>query len=757
MRNRVIIAAAALLLASATHAQAQQPASQNGVTPQMGSIDFGARLTSTSGDEARYERYRDLRSGVYSHITFEKSSESYRFDAYAENIGYHDQRYVANYRNSKLKGNFMWDSIPLNYSYITVTPYAGPDIAGTTATLTIDPTVRQAVQDKTLIGIPANIGQLGQSIYRSLAHPFDLQQRRDILSLGASYDATKEIGLDFLFSSTKKTGDQPFGASFGFAAGVEVPYPLDQRTNDFSAGVEWANQKGMARFNYDASYFNNNVQTLVWDNPMWGPVDATFSNGYSTGFGASRGRLALPPNNHQNVFSFVGLYKLPYRSTLNGVFTITDQKQNEALIPFTINQAIINDPTDYPLHMDRTTAEAAVRGYNLRLNFTSRPTRLITFTAAYRYNEHNNQTPMFDAVEYVRMDQVWEETGGDTEQFDVRRNTFDANISFNVMPRSTLRVGYGYDGFNRNNIETGEPSRAYSNMADNAVRVSWDTVSSQYITLRGTYEHVVRRGSGFHESVIEDGGAQPGLRYYDESDRDRDRGTILAVITPIDTVSLNISYTGGKDTYTGPGHEFGLLDNSNNTINFGVDFMPRDQVSFGMNYGRDIFKTTQKSRNANPPPDPSFGDPNRDWYLDNDEHVNNFDLYLDLKQLVEKTDVNVTYDYSDSDNSYVHYGPRIDQLAAAGQFIPLPDATNKWQRFTVDVKYFFQPKIGIAVSYWYENFKDTDFATIDSNGPVGYDAATGTPRVDWLGGLILGYAPRPYTGNTGFVRLLYLF
>jgi hypothetical protein len=34
---------------------------------------------------------------------------------------------------------------------------------------------------------------------------------------------------------------------------------------------------------------------------------------------------------------------------------------------------------------------------------------------------------------------------------------------------------------------------------------------------------------------------------------------------------------------------------------------------------------------------------------------------------------------------------------------------------------------------------------------------TDTARIDWLGGLVTGYGNRPYTGQTGLVRLFYEF
>ena len=45
--------------------------------------------------------------------------------------------------------------------------------------------------------------------------------------------------------------------------------------------------------------------------------------------------------------------------------------------------------------------------------------------------------------------------------------------------------------------------------------------------------------------------------------------------------------------------------------------------------------------------------------------------------------------------------------------------------FTADVKYFFTTDVGIGFAYWYEKLNVIDFATIDSNGSVGFTPATG--------------------------------
>src|SRR5512140_2599851 len=121
MRIRVMSGAGALLLAFASLAAAQQKPADPAATPGVltGTIDVGARTESTTGDEARLERYRDLQPGVASQIVLFKNPDEYLFGFRAENIGYHDQRYVVNYNGGKAKLTGMWDSIPLNYSYLT--------------------------------------------------------------------------------------------------------------------------------------------------------------------------------------------------------------------------------------------------------------------------------------------------------------------------------------------------------------------------------------------------------------------------------------------------------------------------------------------------------------------------------------------------------------------------------------------------------------------------------------------------------------
>ena len=795
MRTRFLTIAALLLVARVGYAQAppSQPAQPAARSPFQGNVDFGGLFTTTDGDEARYERYRDTRDGVFSNLTVNRTTSSSVFSAHALHPGYRDQRYDATLLTRRANVLFDWVSVPLNYSYIVVTPFATNG-----STLTLDNNAQQAVQgptnatnDGTAVGIPCapgappaacgNATQVAQaltnrSIYNTLASPFELRHVRDTANVGLNFAATRAIDVDANFRSSAREGQQPWGASFAFNTAMELPQPINQRTNDLSVGTSWSNPRGMFRLGWDGSWFNNNFQSLTWDNPIRitdfnngllppdGPYDA---NGYSNGNGPAQGRQALAPSNTMNVVSGTGMYKLARRTTLNGTVQFTSQNQNDTLIPWTIN-SVINTPTvtaafPHLAQLPRPTAEAEAKGVNALVSLSSRPTRVVNFTVRYRYNERDVQTPPFDATEYVRFDAVPEEVEeGITEQFDTSRHLLDTGVSFTPGGWGTVRVGYGHEAVERH-------GRGFSDVGEHIFRLSYDTFSSRYLTVRAGFDVGRRRGEGFVETGVDyelgPGGTQPTLRYYDEADRDRTRGSLLLTVFPRDTVDVYLQFAGGRDRYlpddsvpvSRPGELFGLHESDVMSWNAGVNFHPMDVFAVGANYGRDRYSSLQLSRNANPPPDPSFTDPSRDWTLDNDDHTNNFTTYLDLLRAIRNTDIRFAYDYSDSNNSFVHGGPRIAALTTANQFIPLPDVDNRWHRVTADVNYFFTTRAGVGVGYYFETLDVEDFNTIDTNGPVGFAPATGTPRIDWLGALTLGYGNRPYTGHTTYVRLLYRF
>jgi MtrB/PioB family decaheme-associated outer membrane protein len=755
MRNKMIIIITVLLLVSAFTAMAQQD-SKPAAEPMQptGFIDVGYRGTSTAGDAAQYERYRDTRDGVYSHVVFGMETSKFLFNFEGWNAGYRDQSFKGDFKSQKWNLSIYHDETPLNYAYYTQTPW----VEAQPGVFTLNSDARTQVQNKKAMGIPASYAQAQQvSIYRGLAQNFRIQQRRDDTGADVKYSITKEFGIFATFKSSHKTGYQPYGMSFAFNNANELPMPLDNRTNDFSAGFNWVKDQAMFTASIDHSSFSNEFNEYVWDNPLRatdfsngltppnGPYDPS---GYSNGNGPAQGRMSAAPDNGYTWLTVKGQYRMPRRTVINATLQVGDMHQNDDLIPWTTN-SVINQPlvwNAFPSlkELERPTAEARIRTSNALVTLSSKPLQRTEFNVRWRHNSHVNMSRPFDAVEYVRFDAVPEETGGETAGHDIVRDTLDAYVTFDIF-QSALRFGYGYDNFNR----TG---RAHNDMRDNAFRVSFDSFKNQHLQVRFGYEYVDRTGSGFSEGAVEEGGSQPGLRYYDEADRTRHRVNANITIMPYDKLDIVGAVTYIDDSYGGPGLEFGLLDNSNAFYNVGINFNPFEKFSIGANFGVSQYDAFQKARNANPPPDPTWTDPSRDWTLDNSERVQNIDVYMDLVRLIKRTDLHLGYSFSDSNNGFGFGGPRVATLAGIKDslgfpnFMPLPNVTNSWHSLNGEVKFQLMDKYGLAFGYRWEKFHTYDWATI--NLPYTYD-----PRIDYLGGLMTGYGSRPYRGQTATIRL----
>jgi hypothetical protein len=762
MRNRLMIGTAALLLASATYAGAQEMPQPE--TTSSGTIDVGGRFTTTDGDEARYERYRDLRDGANVNFFYNKVTPNWTFDFLAKNIGYRDGRYELNFNSHRIKLTASFDQIPFNYAYYTRTPYDC-----TAGSCTLDAGLRTQVENGA-VGLPQNLGDLVTgSVYNSIANPFDLQSRRDTLNAELRITATNNLDFIFGVNSYKRTGNQPYGASFAFSYAVEVPVVIDNRETELSAAVEWASHQGMFHLGYQHAKFDQNVPSFTFDNPVRATDYCVFQpdgtcydpRGYANGQGAAFGRMSQPPSNTMDTVNWMGMVKLPGRTTANASFSVGMNHQDEALIPWTTNTSIAN-PTVYALfpglaELPRDTARLRVNYTSGTMNVRSRAIKNLTLTARYRYNGRSAFSHEFDAIEYVRFDAVPEESGGATEPLSINRNSLDVNAAFTAIPYSTLRVGYEFK-----QLEHGV--RTTRGWQDNTARISYDVVGNQYVTLRGLYEHTKRDTIDLSIEAVEETGAQPALRYYDEAARTRNRGLVMLQLTPVSTVGIDFTLSTGKDDYAGAdsSQEFGLLDNKNTAFTVAVNYVPDAKVNIGAEYGRETFKSLQESRNANPSPDPSWTDPNRNWNLTNDEKMNNVSVYLDLIKALAKTDIRVSYLFSDADQGFLHAGPRVASLAADNEFIALPNVTKKWHQAMIDVRYYVSEKFGIGAFYMYEKFDVSDYATINSAGPQSLPVAelgpqTDTARIDWLGSLETGYAARPYTGQTGIVRAFYEF
>ena len=738
MRTTTVCLAAALALLlprpalaqSGNPAPAPSPASQRDIpatasTPGLGRVDFGVRANNLSGDPARYNRFRDVRDGAFLEgFEFEKHTDGWAFLGLASNVGYRDQRFTGNFESfGRLKAGFLWDQVPL---FITDNARSLQQYQGNGVFAIGNDSLRQGIQNAVAAEKPLLLSNALATL-----DGFDLRSRRHIAALDLSYTAARNVDLKFNLRNTQREGShlQSFllGSSPGGTPSQELAIPMDHRTTDIEAMIEYANTRGLVTAGMNASWFDNSIPTVQWDNPL---------RITDISAGPSKGLAPMWPSNSRVSFIVNGAYKLPARTRVLGSISIGRASQDDELVQSTINTALVAPP------LFRPTADARADIVTMVYGVNSRPMENVWLNARYRYYDYANKTPHFEARQLVG---DWS-IGGDTwetEPLSVRNHMLDLDASFTPSHHFAFGVGYG----RRDDSRT---FRVFEDTAENTFRVSVDSTGNAYYTLRVKYEYSNREGSGFEPELLAEVGEHPEMRHFDIANRDRTRVTTIVTVTPISWLGLNGSVAAGNDDYKDTG--FGLRDNKNNAYGAGFDVSPRDTVTLGVSYQREIYKANQYSRTASAA---QFDDATRDWWLDTDDRVNTVSAYVDLLKAFRKTDVRLSYDISDGKVTYVYNLKPEQTVFTTTPLQQLAPVTNRINTARLDVQYFLKSNVGLGVAYWYEDYNVNDFSLnasiINPLNPGSGTAPSGVATI------YSGYLYSPYTAHTASLRVTYLW
>jgi len=707
-----------------------------GLGPNGGLIDFGVLGTTVDGDRARYERYRDLRSGPYfGKLQLNRETKGWVMDLGADNIGRRDQRFDGLFvRPGKFKGYALWDQIPLLMSQTTQTLFT-EDLEGPQGVLT--------VQDALQLQVQAVPGVLAP-VFHSNAVVFTTDSRRYIGLGGFEYIATPELSIKSQVQYTDRQGVLPYGGSFGHSSLVETPAPISHTFADVDAGAEYSRGAVMFRAGYNGSFFHNEDTTVTYDSPFRLTDSTTVP---------SRGRNSLPPSNSFVSVNGMASVKMPARSRATAYVSmgqLTDA--GEPLMPQTINSA----NSTLPLERDRVDGEARTSAVNL--TFVSRPARYVDLNVRYRSYDYDNRTPVFTMQERVAYDNApasVDAATARTEAFSVLRNTLDADFRVSALSFATAGIGYS-------RLQDERTHRIFESTTDNVIRVTFDSVGNTLFSLRTKFEHAERRGSGIEEGELELAaiGEHPGMRHFDITPRDRNRLTMLGAVTPNGVLSLSGSIAVGKDDYrlelpqtqTVAEDLFGLRDNRHIVGTFGLDAAPNDRVSLGVSYSYEHYNALNRSRQANPGPE--FVDPTRNWSAEGTDRVHSVIVTTGITRIRDKIDLQLSYDYNRARALYEYIAGQVPNRTLPEETViittlPPPEALplvkSDLGRGTLDLMYALTPHIGVGVSWWYERYRVEDY-TLDAE--ANQELARGST-------VLLGYMYTPYTANSVWGRMVY--
>jgi MtrB/PioB family decaheme-associated outer membrane protein len=730
MGTRYWIATGLVVVATAT-AQAQDPPSLPLPTDPVsvarsemsgriyGAVDFGGRITHVDGDAARFQRYRDLRGGIYGdNMLAGRRNEDWNIEFQGWNVGYRDQRYQVDLqRVGRLSATFLWDEIPMFISRDTRTLYT-QTAAGV---FRIEDTIQQEIQS----------GARTLRNFEDQAVRFDLRTTRKIGQADVVFNVDRSIDLILRVKNTTRTGAIPFGGTFGFNNAVELPVPVDTRTSEVQTALEWGNGTRMLRVGWDGSSFANDVESVTWDNPLrYGP-DVTGT--------PSQGRMALWPANTLTYLHGTGAISLPLRGRLTGYVALGRGRSDADLLPFTVNTAIA------PIALARPTAEAEHKMAIAQLTAALRPTPRLSINAKYRYSDVDAATPIFERTGgSVAYDSTFAAAAAPSEYFSVTRSAFDADAALQVLRSTSIKAGYSH-------LASDYTHRIWHTTGEDVFRISVDTTGHPLVMLRGLYENRQRQGERFDADVLAEVGELAGMRHFDVADRDRQRVSLIANVMPAGIFGLTASAGIGRDDY--PNSPHGLQSFDSNQYSAGFTVTPDDRYNLTASYGWERYRSLQRSRNATSAADQA--NPIRDWTTDFTGKVHFLEAALDLNGVIERTAIRLSADWNRSNDTYFYGLVTGSPLAAPEQ---LPAVENELFRGEIAVSYEISRNLSAGVTYWLDDYQVQDFAL----GPTTLTGIAlppvqeGQPIVA-TNALLLGYLYRPYTAHAGIVRLTYRF
>ena len=363
-----------------------------------GTIEFGAIGIGGDKEAAKFREYKDLESGLYlNNFTFmlEQPKNGFHLDAVGGGVAQNDQYYgvdLGRYNAWRIRGSFSEIPHVFTSTYHSLWDGQGSDTLALKGLRPGGTTDANTTQANMLLAISS-----------TAASDLELERKRSRarfdLTLPANWKAFATYGNE------RREGSRPFGAVFGGGGGggnIEIPESIDYTTQDVLAGLQFANSMTNLNVQVTASFFQNDIDTLTFENPLFITTN-TIQGVPSTTF--TRGQFDLyPDNNYLNLKGEFGR-KFPkfLKSRFTAVASLARLEQNDNLIPWaleplaggTINGVSTANVWNTTASLTRTSADAQIDTTLVDLGIILNPAQALAVKGKVRYFDTDNSTEFF--------------------------------------------------------------------------------------------------------------------------------------------------------------------------------------------------------------------------------------------------------------------------------------------------------------------------------------------------------------------------
>jgi MtrB/PioB family decaheme-associated outer membrane protein len=561
----------------------------------------------------------------------------------------------------------------------------------------------------------ANPGRLNAA-----AQSFNIDTMRDVWKIGGTAYVGPGMSLSLNYRQDNRDGNTlGYGAFFqggGNPRSAALVLPVNDTHNQVEAVFGWTGATAQANVSYWWSRYNNNNDSVIFQNPFVNVTGWPGGQGYPNSYGQS----SLAPGNTYNQISTTGAWNFARNWRANGTLLYGRGTQDQGYLPYYITVA----PPANPLlpqgnlngTMDRWLADIGVNG---------RPIDKLTLRFKYRYDENNNKT---GTNGYNGSWGSIVQNAAATQNVPygyLKTNLFRADADYAVIPRTFLGGGYEYR-------HTDYKYEDRSSTTDNIFRLEARRVANEFATGGIRYTYQVRTGTDV-ETVNPTTLAVQVIPYF-LNNYTQNRVRAFVDLTPTEKVGVNLSVDWISRDYSSPSSNLncstiytpapgpaGTSAPANNGC-YGLDKATWTTATIDMQWrpleklGTFLFYTYGDL--ANEQVDKQFNNaatlvsPFTAWNATLKNKSNTIGTGASFNPNGD-IDVGLTYIYNWGQQSTDIAANPIATTAARpglGTQLPLADNNYRLNSFQLFAKYKVNKNWALRANYWYEGVTSSDWA-----------------------------------------------
>ncbi len=697
-------------------------------------------------DSFKGQEFRDFEEDLAAGIDFLVRSEHDQLRLTGRHLNLDDRDVDLEWRRfGVLKTRLHYNRIPHNFAFGARSLYSGVG----TGRLTIDDSARQTLQGSTsLVDAAERARQLVAG-----APAIDIGLARDRLGLKLDITAFDPLAIEISIDDESREGARPWAGSFGYANLVEIPWGVDYQTRNVKIGLEYAAGSTLVRGSWRHSSFDNEIDAVLFDNP-WRTVDSGLGRPIFTSFqsGPATGLIDLYPSNEQEELTLTAVKsQLPGRSTLTATVSWNRMEQDDPLLPFTTNTALVpggpgNPPfvASDPANLPAARADAEIESRLVHLRWSSRPTDAVEIKAHFRDSQVDNNTAQIFIPGFGLEDQGWRNffpTGGSFTNLPIAQSTtsYGADLSYRTKSRTKLALSYTREEIDRKFREVDESVEDRFKLQVDAKPASWMDLRASYLISEKEAKSYVF-DQFFSSQGIEFIPALPFLLRFDQASRDRDRLQLMANFYPSEAWILSAQVIVGADDF--PESQFGVLGDDHEIYSLDVSYAANERLSFFGSYSIEEYDVLLRGREWRPfgPGDPfrteTGFDSASNWTARSIDQIYTVTAGLELSLIPDKLRLDVAFSRSDSDGKIL-YDSQVGALDAnpydPTDFSRVDDVA--FYNLNPELDFTLNDRVSLVLSYLREKYDILDF-----NKP-GFQLVPVTSSGEFNGGLFMGTLP----------------